>query len=84
MKPTGIHIQWVSCEEKLFLTFFYLEFLDSFFVDCDTLAYSCMIFFKLWIFLKNLIYRSGYVELSNPQWNIKVFLQYSLYAAGVK
>lgn len=29
-------------------------------------------FFKLWIFLKNLIYRSGYVILSNPQWNIKV------------
>lgn len=67
----------VYSEEKRIPTLSYLELLNSFFVDCDTLAYSCKNFFKLWIFLKNLIYKSGYVTFSNPQWNIKVFFQYS-------
>lgn len=59
-------------EEKQFLT--YLKFLSPFFVDCDTLALFLYDFFKLWIFLKKkkLIYRNGYVTISNPQWNIKV------------
>lgn len=38
----GLHKVSVYREEKQFLT--YLKFLSPFFVDCDTLAYSCMIF----------------------------------------
>ena len=69
-----LHNVSVYCEEKLFLTLYYLEFLR--FILCWLWYTSLFLynFFKLWVFLIHLIYRNGCVTFRNPHWTLKVFL----------